>query len=278
MAPDAASLARSVRTDSHAHLSYVAERQGPAALAAVLGAYEAAWSLAAAEGRAGPLLLDAGVEAGDLGRRAALLGSPPFLRLAAGVWPGGEALDDPARALAELAASIAAHPGLVSALGEGGLDYHHEAGRAEAQRELFLGQLSLAARLGKAFLVHSREAAADSVAILREAGPACPVVIHCYGYGPRELLSFLDLGCHISFAGNLSYRNADELREALCLVPPDRLLLETDSPYLNPEPLRGRPATPLDIGRSYALAARLRGMPEEELARLVSANAHRLFG
>jgi TatD DNase family protein len=104
------------------------------------------------------------------------------------------------------------------------------------------------------------------------------VVIHCFGYGPEEARAFLELGCWISFAGNLTYKGSEALRAALALVPDERLLLETDAPYMNPMPKRGKPSSPADIARTYALAAELRGVAVEDLAETVSRNAHRLFG
>jgi TatD DNase family protein len=169
-------------------------------------------------------------------------------------------------------------------------------GPREAQLALFEGQAAIAAGLGLPLIVHSREAFEDSLAVVarlrdgeyraagglrdaggRPGGPALPVIIHCFGYGPEEAARFLALGCYLSFAGNVTYRKADALREALRLVPLDRLLLETDSPYMNPEPLRGRPCSPRDIGRTYAFAAALRGEDGGSLAAAVTANARLLF-
>ena len=265
-------------TDSHAHLSLVAQELGPAFVGQLLDEYDAAW---AASGGAGPLVLDPGVEADDLPARRAAAGRHPFLRYAAGIWPSSEALADPAAHLGRLAAAVetaAATGEAVAAIGEGGLDYHHMNGDGAAQRELFSAQVELADRLDLPMIVHSRDAAADTLDVLRSLHPRIPVVLHCYGYGPDELGAFLALGCFISFAGNLSYRSAARLREACAAVPLERLLLETDSPYLNPEPRRGRPSSPFDIERTYEIAARLRSLPVEELAAIVSANARQLFG
>ncbi|MDA8426402.1 MAG: TatD family hydrolase, partial [Treponema sp.] len=168
--------------------------------------------------------------------------------------------------------------GGVAAIGECGLDYHHMNGLVGAQRELFVGQIELAERRGLPLVVHSRDAAADTLAVLRECRPRIPVILHCFGYGPGELEDFLALDCYISFAGNLSYKSARPLREACALVPRGRLLLETDAPYMNPEPRRGRPSTSADVERTYAVAAALRSTSVEELAATVSANARTLFG
>jgi TatD DNase family protein len=271
-------------TDSHAHLSLVAEELGREKLAAILDSYSKAYAQADLEGRPGPIVLDPGVDPADLMARLSLLdngeGLPPFLRLAAGAWPSAENLAAPAASLASLAMamdSIANRGIRVAAMGEGGLDYHHMDGSKAAQAELFEGQMALASGLGLPLIVHSRDAAADTLSLIERARLSTPVIIHCFGYGSAEARAFLDLGCWISFAGNLTYKNSGALREACALVPEDRLLLETDSPYMNPMPHRGKSATPLDIGRTYAFAAELRGVGAPELAEAVSRNAHSLF-
>jgi len=274
-----------VCTDSHAHLSLVREELGDEGLASVLAAYSEAWSACDKEGRPGPLVLDPGVEPGDLASRLELLGKegvlPPFLRLAAGIWPSAESLASPGTSLAALEASIgAAHARgfRVAAVGEGGLDYHHMDGSKAAQAELFEGQIALAASLRLPLIVHTRDAAADTFGLLASARTTSPVIIHCFSYGLEEARSFLDLGCWISFAGNLTYKGSAALREACAFVGRDRLLLETDSPYMNPMPRRGKAATPLDVERTYRLAAELRGEAVEALAETVSRNARSLFG
>lgn len=272
-------------TDTHCHLSMVAERQGQDALGEVLARYDRAQAAPAQTAPAGPkapLMLDIGVEAGDLESRAEAFGAWPFVRLSAGVYPSPEALSDPAASLAALGLSIAAllerGSGRVAAIGETGLDYHHMSGSHESQAELFTGQARLAESLGLPLVVHSRDAARETLEILVALALRVPVIIHCFGYGKDEARAFLDAGCYISFAGNLSYKKAEALREACAIVPAERLLLETDAPYMNPEPHRGRSSTSLDIERTYALAAALRGERAEELAERVAASAAALFG
>jgi TatD DNase family protein len=265
-----------VYTDSHAHLGDLAPGEGGALLAGLLAAYGEAW---AEEGGAErPLLVDVGVEAGDFPPRFARLGRRPFLRYSLGLWPGREALADPEASLAALARDLEAAGEDAAAIGECGLDYHHMEAPKEAQAALFEGQIGLAREWGLPLIVHSREAFEDTRALLKARGEGLTVIIHCFGYGPAEVGPFLDLGCHISFAGNLTYKKAAPLREALALVPADRLLLETDAPYMNPEPGRGRPSSPLDVVRTYALAAELRGVAQHVLAATVAANARLIFG
>jgi TatD DNase family protein len=269
-------------TDTHAHLTLVSEELGLEALDSVLNGYARSWE-EASDGRNPPLLLDPGVDPRDLGQRIELLRRggelPLFIRLAAGIWPSAASLEAPDASLAALEASIAeaSRSGArIAAIGECGLDYRHMEGGAEAQAYLFEAQIELASRLGLPIIVHSREAAADTLALVSRR--SCPAIIHCFGYGPDEARAFLDAECWVSFAGNLTYKGSDPLREACALVPSDRLLLETDSPYMSPMPRRGKPATPFDIERTYALAASLRGVSALELSDTVSRNAQALFG
>ncbi len=257
-------LAR-VLTDTHAHLSYIRDRVGQRAIDSIVEAYSGGDAF----------ILDVGVEPDDLPGRLRDFGRFGFVKFAAGVWPSRDALSDPAAALAALERH-ASDP-RCAAVGEGGLDYHHMNGSVEAQKRLFEGQIDLAKRLGKPLLVHSRDAFDDTLALVASAASAVPVVIHCFGYGPEEAKAFLDAGCYVSFAGNLTYPKALGLREAVRLVPPDRLLLETDAPYMNPVPFRGKPSTPLDVGRTYAEAAALRGDDPAGLIAAVSATARRLL-
>jgi TatD DNase family protein len=276
-------------TDSHAHLSSVAEAIGVDSFTALLSDYAEAAVEAVRGGKAPPLLLDIGTEPRDLGARLALIegaagpapGCGSFLRFSAGVWPSAGNLASPRSGLSSLEAAIAeaGRSGYrIAAIGEGGLDYHHMEGGVEAQEELFAGQLSLASRLGLPMIVHSRDAAQATISVVEGAGGSAPVIIHCFGYGREEARAFLDLGCYVSFAGNLTYKGSEGLRAACAFIPEERLLLETDSPYMNPLPRRGKSATPRDIERTYAFAAELRGVPLAELAETVSRNARLLFG
>jgi len=151
-------------------------------------------------------------------------------------------------------------------------------GSEAAQAALFSAQIELAVRYGKPLIVHSRDAHRDTLAIVKPAASRIPVVIHCFGYDEAAALEYVAAGCYVSFAGNLSYKKSGALRAACAAVPAGRLLLETDSPYMCPEPRRGKDATPLDIGRTYALAAELRGVGLDALADTIARNASILFG
>jgi TatD DNase family protein len=178
---------------------------------------------------------------------------------------------DPHRATAaedvsELRALLA-HPKAV-AVGETGLDYHYGADAKAEQRRLFDAQLELAAELGKAVVVHTRDADEDTAAAL--AGFAGPVVMHCFS-SPGLTGIVVERGYYVSFAGNVTYPAASELREAAARVAPDRMLAETDSPYLAPQPRRGRPNEPANVMLTLAALAELRGEPDLEAQ--IDANA-----
>ncbi len=261
-----ASVPRLGLTDAHAHLSYVSERLGQRAID----------DLAAAYGGSGAIVLDPGVDYDDYPSRKAALGSLGFVRLAAGIWPDAESIVDLAARVASLEESVR-DPGCV-AVGECGLDYHWMHGDEGAQAALFSAQIELAVRYGKPLIVHSRDAHRDTLAIVGPVASRIPVIIHCFGYDEEAAREYAAAGCYVSFAGNLSYKKSGALRAACAAVPGERLLLETDSPYMCPEPRRGKDATPLDIGRTYTLAAALRGSSIDDLAELVARNAAALFG
>jgi TatD DNase family protein len=165
------------------------------------------------------------------------------------------------------------HPKAV-AVGEAGLDYHYGADHKQEQRQLFESQLSLARELGLPVVIHTREANDDTESILRAHEGT--VVMHCFSE-PGLLAAGLERGWYFSFAGNVTYPKAAELREAAAEVPADRILAETDSPYLAPQPLRGRPNEPAHIVHTLTALAAARGEGAEELAARIDANATSAF-
>ena len=169
--------------------------------------------------------------------------------------------------------ALLAHPKAV-AVGETGLDgFHHFAEPAD-QRRLFEAHLALAEELDKPLVVHSREADAETAAAL--AAFAGTVVLHCFSQ-PGLLAAALERGYYLSFAGNVTYPRAAELREAAARVPADRILAETDSPYLAPQGLRGQPNEPANVARTLAVLAEARGDDPAELAARIDANATAAF-
>ncbi|HEX6679024.1 MAG TPA: TatD family hydrolase [Gaiellaceae bacterium] len=161
-----------------------------------------------------------------------------------------------------------------AAVGETGLDFYRDWAPRDAQRDLFAAQLELAAELGKPVVVHNRDADADTAELL--AGFAGRVVLHCFS-SPGLLAAALEHGYYISFAGNVTFAKADELREAARRVPADRILAETDSPYLAPVPRRGRPNEPANVVHTVAALAEARGDDATELAARIDANATAAF-
>jgi TatD DNase family protein len=161
------------------------------------------------------------------------------------------------------------------AVGETGLDNVREHATPADQRRLLEAQLALADELGLPVVIHSREAAAETAAAL--AGFAGPVVLHCFS-SPDLLPAALDRGYYVSFAGNATYPKAGELREAAAAVPANRILVETDSPYLSPQPVRGRRNEPAHLVHTVASLAEVRGEDPAALATATHANAAAAFG
>jgi TatD DNase family protein len=163
------------------------------------------------------------------------------------------------------------------AIGETGLDYFKEHSPRSVQAECFRWQLGLARELDKPVVIHCRDALADVIAVLDEF-PGVRGVMHCYTYGPDELEPCLARGLYISFSGVVTYKRNDTNRAAARAVPQDRLLVETDCPFLAPEGHRGRRNEPALVREVLARIAAERGATLEDLARVTSDNAQRLFG
>ncbi len=171
----------------------------------------------------------------------------------------------------------------VVAVGEAGLDYHYDPETRSAQRDLFDCMLALGREFRKPVIIHTREADADTLALVREhvaAWPAdagCPAVLHCFT-GSRELAAqLLDLGLMISFSGIITFRNADPLRAVVRFVPLDRMLVETDAPFLAPVPHRGQRNEPAWVARVAEKIAELKGIGPDEVAAVTGRNAARVF-
>ena len=169
-----------------------------------------------------------------------------------------------------------AHPKVV-AIGETGLDYHYEPESAALQRASFRLHLEAARVTGKPVIVHTREARADTLALLREAALPQAGVLHCFTEDWEMAKAALDIGFYISLSGIVTFRNAEALRDVARQVPADRLLVETDSPYLAPVPHRGKPNLPQYVREVAEYLAVLRGVSYETLAEQTSSNFKRLF-
>ncbi len=172
---------------------------------------------------------------------------------------------------------LARDPAVVG-VGETGLDYHYDLSPREVQRESFRRSLRIARAVDKPVVVHVREADADCADILREEGlPPPGGVIHCFTGDWPAARTYLDLGLHVSVAGIVTFKQADAIREAVRNVPADRLLVETDSPFLSPAPFRGKRNEPARVALVAAKVAEVRGVTVEEVAEQTTVNALRLF-
>ena len=170
----------------------------------------------------------------------------------------------------------AAQPKVV-AIGEIGLDYHYDLSPRPVQQEVFLRQLDIARQTGKPFVVHEREAHADTFEIIRSAAKGLEGVFHCFSGSVETARQYLKLGFYVSIAGPVTFPKSAKTKEVARYVPLDRLLVETDSPYLTPQAFRGRRNEPAYVRLVAEEIAALRDLSLEELARATSENACRLF-
>lgn len=190
--------------------------------------------------------------------------------LPTGELPRGEVLWD------EIAHLAATEPRVV-AVGETGLDYYYNLSPPEVQKELFRRTLRLSAAVDKPVVLHIRDAHPDALAIVREEGAPAGGVVHCFTGGPTEASAWLELGFAISLSGIVTFKTATAIQAAARLVPPERLLIETDCPYLAPIPHRGKRNEPAFLVHTAEFVARLRGVPIGQLAAETTAAARRLF-
>jgi TatD DNase family protein len=242
--------------DTHAHL---ASLEDPAAVV----------ERAAAAGVS--RILTVGTDRSDWQRNLELAETHDGVSAILGIHPNytGDAAEDDIAALRE----VLAHPKAV-AVGETGLDWFRDHAPPEVQKRFFAQQLDLAAELGKPVVIHTRAADDDTLAAL--AGHDGTVVLHCFS-SPHMLPTALERGWYVSFAGNASFTKAVDLRLAATQVPADRILAETDSPYLAPQPVRGKPNVPAYVMHTLAALAQARGEDPAELEAQIDANATACF-
>ena len=285
-------------TDTHCHLSYLGER-GLDLSAVLEGAAEADFRL----------IIDAGTKCDDLPERRALVAdalahipdaekkqkAAALIRYTAGIWPDPVAIanrENECRTLEKVIAESLASNEPVCALGECGLDHHWNPSGADnrseddfspeilhGESEMFEMQIEFARRYSLPVMVHSRDAFEGTYDAIKNCGYDNGE-IHCFSYGIDEARAFLDRGWYIALGGAVTYTKKNKIEEMQKLVryiPSDRLLLETDAPYLAPVPERGKPNTPLLIKHTYAYIAQMRGETVESLAATVYNNSKALF-
>ena len=188
--------------------------------------------------------------------------------------------NDTAATAAEVLADIEALAALprVVAVGETGLDYYRNHAAPDVQRWWFREHIKIAKRTGKALMIHDREAHADVLRILESEGPPSRVVFHCFSGDVPMVKQCAEAGYVMSFAGNVTFTNAQPLREAAAAAPPDLLLAETDAPFLTPVPNRGKPNEPALTADTLRCLAEVTGVDVADLCDAVTATAQRIFG
>jgi TatD DNase family protein len=177
---------------------------------------------------------------------------------------------------AEELAELARHP-RVAAIGETGLDYFRDRAPRDDQRRAFEAQIEIARTRGKPLVIHMRESLDDTFDVLRTSAGGVTVILHCFS-APEAVDEAAERGWYCSFAGNVTYPKSEELRRAAARVPGELLLIETDSPFLSPQPVRGRPNQPANVVATARSVAEVREVEYPELEALVEDNARRAFG
>lgn len=176
-----------------------------------------------------------------------------------------------------LAGLASAHPGLVVGVGECGLDFYYDHSPRPVQLAMFEAEIALAARLGLTLVIHTRDAWEETFALLQR-GPLPPqVIVHCFTGGPDEARQALDLGCWLSFSGIVTFKKAHEVREAFVLAPIERVMVETDAPFLAPEPLRGTTNRVANVAVTGRYLAELRGLDPAKFQAVTRQNTLEAF-
>lgn len=249
--------------DSHCHLDFPELKANLPRLLAAMEEKGVGWALCA------------GVTLERFPAMIDIVRAHPNLFAAVGVHPD---TGEPAREADEATLLKLADDPKVVAIGETGLDYYRLRGDLEWQRERFRTHIRAAKACGKPLIIHTRAAAADTLRILKEEGAdAVGGVFHCFTETAEVARQALDMGFHISFSGIVTFKNAVELKEVAKQVPLDRLLVETDSPYLAPVPYRGKTNQPAYVLHVAEEIARLRELSLDELAEATTANFFQLF-
>lgn len=220
------------------------------------------------------LCVDVGTAPPEWERSLALAGAHPDVRCALGLHPNSAA-----EWTEEMGAALrdALRDARVIAVGETGLDWYRMGAPPEAQRTVFVRHLTLARELGLPVVVHCRDAYDDALAVISTEGAGTTGVMHSFAGTPEQAARTIALGWYVSLSGPVTYKSGGAIREVARTVPLDRLLVETDSPYLPPHPHRGQRNEPAYVALTAAAIADARGMPVAELARATTENARRLL-
>ncbi|MEO8482313.1 MAG: TatD family hydrolase [Acidobacteriota bacterium] len=252
--------------DSHCHL----------ADAAFAGDLDAATTRAMAAGVSSALCILSADEREEVARVPVVRAAWPAVRFAAGVHPhrSGSFAGRVTDAIDTLTAAIAASAAVV--VGEIGLDYHYDFAPKNVQRDVFAAQVDVAVSRGLPVAIHTREATVDTLDVLRRAGSALRGVMHCFSGSVDEARECLDLGFHLSISGIVTFPKGGNIREVAAFVPVDRLLVETDAPFLAPVPHRGKRNEPGWVAETLRAVAAARRMEPEALAEVICANFERL--
>jgi TatD DNase family protein len=254
--------------DSHAHLDIKKGDGGPAAEAMLDRAFRA--------GLTGIVAVAGATAPGEYQESLAIASRYPAVVVAAGIHPHAAHAVTPAQL--EVLRSVLRNRSVV-ALGETGLDYHYNFSEPKEQRRAFTAQIRLAREAGIPIVIHTREADADTLAILRDEGAdQTGGVIHCFSSGPGFAQAALDLGLYVSFSGIITFPKADGIRDVAKGIPEARILAETDTPFLSPVPFRGHPNEPGRVLHVVEKLAEIRGTTVEAMADLTAENTFRLFG
>ncbi len=247
-----------VLIDTHAHLDMLDDLEGALDRARAAGVAD---------------IVTIGVDARS-SRWAAEATARPGVWATAGLHPH-DAKDWTPAIAAELEA-LAGQPRVVG-IGEAGLDYHYDRSPRDMQREVFAHQVRLTHRTRLALVIHCRDAFPDVFAILESEGVPARTVFHCWSGGPAEAERALGMGAVLSFSGTVTFKNAEAVREAALMAPLDRVVVETDAPFLAPVPVRGRPNEPAFARHTADFLSRARGIPLRDLVEATTRTARGLF-
>ncbi len=219
--------------------------------------------------------IDIGIEAGDAGDRCWVREMFPSIKLAAGLYPSEAEFEDIEARLDILKTDLGSFS--IAAVGEIGVDLYWNYGTADRQQELMRRQIELANQYQVPIIIHNRDADQEVLEVLKTTEPVCGGILHCFSSDAGAARSFLDYGLYISFAGNVTYKKSEALRKAAAVVPLERLLAETDSPFLSPQKVRGKPNHPGHVGFVYQQLAEIHQIEIEQLITSVAKNFNRIF-